>query len=132
MSRLSTNMSLDFRGMMAANKVALRRLQETIDQYGIDTVLSVMERSHRHVGTDRTRTPWPNCPMASIAPRPSSTTTAKRTSSTAFTWSGRRPATRSRSTFPESADQAPRFMNSGTEGGLWAGGRAAMLPILAW
>ncbi len=43
MSRQPTNMSLDFKGMMAANNVGIRRMQETIEQYGIDTVLSVMD-----------------------------------------------------------------------------------------
>ena len=43
MSRQPTNMSLDFKGMMAANHVGIKRMNETIEQYGIDTVLSVMD-----------------------------------------------------------------------------------------
>jgi N-methylhydantoinase B len=43
MSRLPTNLSLDLKGMIAANAVGERRLAETIDQYGIDVVLSVMD-----------------------------------------------------------------------------------------
>jgi len=43
MSRLPTNMSLDFKGMLAANHVGVRRLGETIEQYGLDTVLTVMD-----------------------------------------------------------------------------------------
>src|SRR5579872_2990870 len=34
MSRMPTNMSLDFRGMIAANHVAIARLQDTIARYG--------------------------------------------------------------------------------------------------
>ena len=43
MSRLPTNLSLDLKGMLAANHVGVRRLKETIEQYGRDTVLSVMD-----------------------------------------------------------------------------------------
>src|SRR4026208_381296 len=43
MSRMAQNLALDFRGMIAANRVALRRFSETIAQYGIDTALSVID-----------------------------------------------------------------------------------------
>ena len=43
MSRLPINISLDLKGLIAANTVAIRRLLETIDKYGVDTVLSVMD-----------------------------------------------------------------------------------------
>ena len=43
MSMAPVNMSLDFRGFMASNRLATQRLDETIRQYGIDTVLSVMD-----------------------------------------------------------------------------------------
>jgi len=41
MSRLPTNMNLDFRGMLAANHVAIKRIHEPIEQYGPEGGLSV-------------------------------------------------------------------------------------------
>jgi N-methylhydantoinase B len=43
MSRLPLNLSLDLKGLLAANNVAQRRLDELIARYGVDTVLSVMD-----------------------------------------------------------------------------------------
>ena len=45
MSRLPTNMNLDFQRHACRQQGGVRRLQETIDQYGVDTVLSVMDES---------------------------------------------------------------------------------------
>ncbi|MFC4312295.1 hydantoinase B/oxoprolinase family protein [Steroidobacter flavus] len=43
MSRLPTNINLDLKGLMAANNVGVKGLQDTIAKYGIDTVLTVMD-----------------------------------------------------------------------------------------
>ncbi len=43
MSRLPLNLSLDLKGLLAANNVAKRRLAEVIERYGVDAVLSVMD-----------------------------------------------------------------------------------------
>ena len=45
MTRLPQNVALDFRGMIAANRVAVRRFADTIGQYGVDTVLSVFDEA---------------------------------------------------------------------------------------
>ena len=45
MTRLPQNVALDFRGMIAANRVAVRRFADTISQYGVDTVLSVFDEA---------------------------------------------------------------------------------------
>lgn len=43
MTRLPGLVGLDFKAMIAANNVAVRRLTELIDRYGLETVLGVME-----------------------------------------------------------------------------------------
>ena len=129
-SRAPVNMNLDFRGMMAANRVALARLEETIDQYGIDVVLSVMdgaiELSERRVrerlrelpdGVYRAQTFLDHDGIQNKLYRIHVEVTKTGDELTLD--------------FSKSADQAPRFMNC-TESGLLAGVRAGMLPILAY
>src|SRR3954470_10704388 len=130
MTRLPTNMNLDFRGMLAANKVAVKRLQETIDQYGVDTVLSVMDES-----IDMTE----RAVRARLKELPDGTYRAQ----TFLDHDGqenklyrihvalKKEGDRLVFDFSQSADQAPRFMNC-TPSGLVAGVRAAILPILAY
>ena len=130
MTRLPTNMNLDFRGMLAANKVAIKRLQETIDQYGVDTVLSVMDES-----IDMTE----RAVRARLKELPDGTYRAQ----TFLDHDGpenklyrihvalKKEADRLTFDFSQSADQAPRFMSC-TPSGLVAGVRAAILPILAY
>ncbi|MDX3906296.1 MAG: hydantoinase B/oxoprolinase family protein [Pigmentiphaga sp.] len=43
MSRLPTNISLDLKGLMAANNIGVKSLLDTIGKYGVDTVLTVMD-----------------------------------------------------------------------------------------
>jgi len=43
MSRLPTNLSLDLKGLMAANHIGTKSVLETIEKYGVETVLSVMD-----------------------------------------------------------------------------------------
>lgn len=129
MSRLPANMNLDFRGMLAANTVALKRIGETIDQYGVDTVLSVMDES-----IDKTE--------VEVRRRLRDMPDGVFRSQTFLDHDGARnrlyrihvELTKAgdslRFDFTGSDDQAPRFVNC-TEGGLSAGVRAAVLPILA-
>lgn len=130
MSGAPVNMDLDFRGFMAANQVALRRLDETIQQYGIDTVLSVMDESIEHSdravrerlrelpnGSFRAQTFLDHDGVANKLYRIHVTMTKEDDELVMD--------------FTESSDQAPRFMNC-TESGLHAGIRAGMLPILAF
>jgi N-methylhydantoinase B len=129
-SRAPVNMSLDFRGMMAANRVALRRFYETIDQYGVDVVLSVIEgaidlsekavRQRLHElpdGIYRAQTFLDHDGIQNKLYRIHVEMTKSGDELTLD--------------FSKSSDQAPRFMNC-TESGLLAGVRAAMLPILAY
>jgi len=129
-SRAPVNMSLDFRGMMAANRVALQRLAETIEQYGVDVVMSVMqgsiELSEKAVrerlrklpdGIYRAQTFLDHDGVQNKLYRIHVEVTKKGDELTLD--------------FSKSADQAPRFMNC-TESGLLAGVRAGMLPILAF
>jgi len=129
MSRLPANMNLDFRGMLAANTVALKRIGETIAQYGVDTVLSVMDESIDKTevevrkrlrampdGIFRAQTFLDHDGAANRLYRIHVELT-KTADSLTFD-------------FTRSDDQAPRFVNC-TEGGLSAGVRAAVLPILA-
>ena len=130
MSRMPTNLSLDFRGMIAANRVASKRLHETIDQYGIDAVLSVIDgaielseqavrkrlrelpdgvyRSQKYLDHDGTENKLFRVHVEMT----------KKGNSLILD-------------FSRSADQSRRFMNS-TESGMLAGIRAALLPILAY
>ncbi|HUB96916.1 MAG TPA: hydantoinase B/oxoprolinase family protein [Stellaceae bacterium] len=130
MSRLPVPMALDFRGMLAANRVALRRLKETVDQYGIETVLSVMDGaidlSEKAVrerlrelpdGVYRAQTFLDHDGVQNKLYRISVEMTK---AGDGLTFD-----------FSKSADQAPRFMNC-TQSGLLAGIRAGMLPILAY
>jgi N-methylhydantoinase B len=130
MSRLSTNMSLDFRGMLAANKVALRRLQETIEQYGVDTVLSVMDEamdmSERAVRERLSKLPDGIYRAQTFLDHDGKENKLYRIH-VELTKKGDEIVL----DFSQSADQAPRFMNC-TSGGLLAGVRAALLPILAF
>ena len=130
MSRLPANMNLDFRGMLAANTVALKRIAETIDQYGVDTVLSVMDES-----IDTTE--------AEVRKRLRAMPDGIFRAQTFLDHDGARnrlyrihveltkTGDRLKFDFTRSDDQAPRFINC-TEGGLSAGVRAAVLPILAY
>jgi N-methylhydantoinase B len=130
MTRMPTNLSLDFRGMIAANRVAAKRLDETICQYGIDTVLSVIDgaielseqavrkrlrelpdgvyRSQKYLDHDGTENKLFRVHVEMTKKGDSLTLD-----------------------FTKSADQSRRFMNS-TASGMLAGIRAALLPILAY
>lgn len=43
MSRLPINISLDLKGLMAANNIGVKSVLETVAKYGVDTVLTVMD-----------------------------------------------------------------------------------------
>lgn len=43
MSRLPSNLSLDLKGLMAANNIGVKSVLDTIEKYGVDTVLTVMD-----------------------------------------------------------------------------------------
>lgn len=43
MSRLPINISLDLKGLMAANHIGIKSVLETVAKYGVDTVLTVMD-----------------------------------------------------------------------------------------
>ena len=43
MSRLPEVIGLDFKGMIAANNVAIQRLSQLFDRYGVETVEGVMD-----------------------------------------------------------------------------------------
>lgn len=129
MSRLPANMNLDFRGMLAANTVALKRIAETVEKYGVDTVLSVMDESidktEQEVrkrlggmpdGVFRSQTFLDHDGASNRLYRIKVEMT-KQGDSLTFD-------------FTDSDGQSPRFINC-TEGGLLAGVRAAVLPILA-
>jgi N-methylhydantoinase B len=130
MSRLPTHMGLDLRGMLAANKVAARRLSETIEQYGVDTVVSVMDdamdMSEKAVRERLRELPDGVYRAQTFLDHDGYTNKLYRVH-VEVTKKGDRLI----ADFTKSADQAPRFMNC-TEFGLLAGLRAAMLPILAY
>ena len=124
------NMALDFRGFLASNRIAQQRLEATIDQYGIDTVLAVMDGSiELSESAVRTRlTELPNGVYRSqtyldhdglenklYVIRLEMT---KEDDSVVLDFSG-------------SSDQAPTFLNC-TRSGLHAGIRAGMLPAVAY
>ncbi len=130
MSRLPVNMSLDFRGMMAANRVALRRLQETVDQYGIDTVLSVMDGAidiSEKAVRERLRELPDGVYRAQVFLDHDGVQNKLYRIHVEMTKTDDHLTL----DFTKSADQAPRFMNC-TASGLLAGIRAGMLPILAY
>ena len=130
MTRMPQNIALDFRGMIAANRVAIRRFADTIKQYGIDTVLSVIDgaielsektvrsrlrelpdgvyRSQKYLDHDGTKNKLYRIHVAMT----------KKDDHLILD-------------FCKSADQVDRFMNC-AELGLLAGIRAALLPIIAY
>ena len=130
MSRMPGNLSLDFRGMMAANRVALRRLHETIEQYGIDTVLSVidgaLELSEKAVRERLRELPDGIYRSQKYLDHDGAQNKLYRVH-VEMTKTGDHLTL----DFTKSADQSHRFMNC-TESGLLAGIRAALLPILAY
>ena len=130
MSLAPNNMALDFRGFLSCNNVAIKRLEETIGQYGIDTVLSVMdgsiELSERAVrerlrelpdGIYRSQAFLDHDGIENKLYRISLEMTKTGDSLTLD--------------FSKSSDQSPTFLNS-TESGLHAGIRAGMLPIISY
>lgn len=129
-SRAPVNMNLDFRGMMAANRVALQRLAETIDQYGVDVVLSVMEGTielSEKAVRERLRLLPDGVYRAQTFLDHDGVQNKLYRIHVEVTKTGDELVL----DFSQSADQAPRFMNC-TESGLLAGVRAGMLPILAF
>lgn len=130
MSRLPWKISLDLKGMIAANRVAKQRVAELIDRYGAETVLSVMvgmiELSEKKVrsrlrelpdGIFRARTYLEHDGHQNNLYEIRVTLT-KQGEALTFDYS-------------ESSPQAPGFVNC-TETGLYAGVYAAILPILAY
>jgi N-methylhydantoinase B len=130
MTRLPTTMSLDFRGMLAANKVAIKRLQETIDQYGIDTVLSVMDESI-DMAERAVRSRLKELPNGTFRAQTFLDHDGQSNKLYRIHVELTKQDDRLTFDFSHSADQAPRFMNC-TQSGLVAGVRAAILPILAY
>jgi N-methylhydantoinase B len=130
MSRLPVNMSLDFRGMMAANRVALRRLEETVDQYGIDTVLSVMDGAI-DVSEKAVRARLRELPDGIYRAQVFLDHDGVQNKLYRIHVEMTKTDDHLVLDFSKSADQAPRFMNC-TQSGLLAGIRAGMLPILAY
>ena len=130
MSRLPTNMSLDFRGMLAANKVAIKRLTETIAHYGIDTVLSVMDETI-DVTERELRSRLKELPDGVYRSQTFLDHDGEANRLYRIAVEVKKTGDRLIFDFSKSADQARRFMNC-TPGGLLAGIRAAVLPILAY
>ena len=130
MSRMPNNLSLDFRGMIAANRVALRRLDDTIKQYGIDTVLSVIDGAIE-LSEKAVRTRLRELPDGIY--RSQKYLDHDGTENKLYRVHVEMTKTGDELTldFTKSADQSQRFMNC-TDSGLLAGIRAAMLPILAY
>ena len=130
MSRLPTHMGLDFRGMLAANNVALKRLQETLDHYGVDNVLSVMDEaidmSERAIRERLKKLPDGIYRSQTFLDHDGQQNKLYRVHVEL-----RKAGDRLIVDMTKSADQTPRFMNC-TESGTLAGVRAAMLPILAY
>ncbi|HXQ53900.1 MAG TPA: hydantoinase B/oxoprolinase family protein [Stellaceae bacterium] len=130
MSRLPVNMALDFRGMLAANRVALRRLKETIDQYGVDTVLSVMDGAIE-ISEKAVRERLKELPDGIYRAQALLDHDGVQNKLYRIHVEMTKTGDHLKLDFTKSADQAPRFMNC-TASGLLAGIRAGMLPILAY
>lgn len=130
MSRMPMNMSLDFKGMIAANNIAINRMQETIARYGADVVLGVMQdvidlselnmrnrlRGLRD-GIYRARTYLDHDGLSNALYK-IEVALHKRGDRLLFDYT-------------PSDDQAPGFVNS-TRTGLMAGVYAGILPLLAF
>jgi N-methylhydantoinase B len=130
MTRLPQNVALDFRGMIAANRVAIRRFADTIGQYGIDTVLSVIdeaiELSERTVRERLRELPDGIYRSQKYLDHDGTENKLYRVH-VEMTKKGEHLTL----DFSKSADQVDRFMNC-AQGGLLAGLRAALLPIIAY
>ena len=130
MSLAPNNMALDFRGFMACNKVAIQRLEETIRQYGIDTVLSVMDGSidlsERAVRERLRELPDGVFRSQAFLDHDGIENKLYRIS-LEMTKTGDSLVL----DFSRSSDQAPTFLNC-TQSGLHAGIRAGMLPIISY
>ena len=130
MSRMPQNLALDFRGMIAANRVALRRFAETVEQYGIDTVLSVIDGAIE-LAEKAVRARLRELPDGVYRSQKFLDHDGYENRLYRIHVEMTKSEDRIQLDFSRSADQVARFMNC-TESGLLAGIRAALLPILAY
>ena len=130
MTRLPQNVALDFRGMIAANRVAVRRFADTIAQYGVDTVLSVFDEA---IELSETTVRGRLRELPDGVYRSQKYLDHDGTANKLFRIHVEmtKKADHLSLDFSKSADQVDRFMNC-AEGGLLAGVRAALLPIIAY
>lgn len=129
MTRMPTTVGLDLKAMIAANNVAVKRLVELCDRYGVDTVLSVMhhEISNSEVAVRQALRELPDGVFRAVdfldhdghenKVYEFHLTLTKRGETLEFDFTGTSP-------------QAPGFINC-TYSGLIAGVYTAMLPTLA-
>lgn len=130
MSHAPTNMALDFRGFMACNNVAMSRLAETIEQYGIDTVLSVIDGSIE-LSENAVRERLRELPDGVYRSQTFLDHDGVENKLYRIHLEMTKEGDHLTLDFTKSSDQAPRFLNC-TESGLLAGIRAGMLPIIAY
>jgi N-methylhydantoinase B len=130
MSRLPTNLSLDLKGMIAANHVGVRRLKETIDQYGRDTVLSVMD-SVIELSEQRLRNRLRELPDGKFRAQRFLDHDGKQNKLYRVHVTMTKQGDNLTFDFSESSPQAPGFVNT-TRTGLLAGVYSALLPIVGY
>jgi N-methylhydantoinase B len=130
MSRLPTNLSLDLKGMIAANHVGVRRLKETIEQYGRDTVLSVMD-SVIELSEQKVRNRLRQLPDGKFRAQRFLDHDGKQNKLYRIHVTLTKAGDQLTFDFSESAAQAPGFVNT-TRTGLLAGVYSALLPIIGY
>jgi N-methylhydantoinase B len=130
MSRLPTNLSLDLKGMLAANHVGVRRLKETIEQYGRDTVLSVMD-SVIELSEQKLRNRLRELPDGKFRAQRFLDHDGKQNKLYRIHVTLTKSGDNLSFDFSGSSPQAPGFVNT-TRTGLLAGVYSALLPIVGY
>ena len=130
MSRLPVNLSLDLKGMVAANNVGVKRLLETIDQYGRDVVLAVMD-GVIELSETKLKSRLRLLPDGKFRAQRFLDHDGKQNKLYRVHVTLTKDGDKLSFDFTGSSPQAPGFVNT-TETGLKAGVLAALLPILGY
>lgn len=130
MSRLPTNISLDLKGLMAANNVGVKGVLDTVAKYGVDTVLTVMD-GMMDLSETKMRKRLKQLPDGTFRAQAFLDHDGFENKTYKIYVELQKKGDRIVFDYSGSDDQAPGFVNA-TRTGLLAGVYAGLLPIIAY
>lgn len=130
MSRLSKNFSLDFRAMTAANRVAIKRVLQLVERYGLTTINTVFEDIIQ-LTKERIAARLMQLPDGIYRSRNYIDHDGQHNKLYHISLELTKKGDRLTFDFSGSSEQTPGFTNS-TESGLIGGVFSGMLPLLAY